>query len=143
MPGHSHIAAMVVVVTTIGLSVWALLPLADAGSVGFSGTVVSRHFGFGVSPQRDATVTFLDKGAVRFEVINAGARTLTINLESINADRSPARDVELPAWVRLAPGKRRTLVAVIPLNGRPERVLSICATVSGKRSCGEYRVRRH
>lgn len=143
MPGHSHFFLGAVAIAAAGMSVWTLLPLADAGNVGFSGTVVAKNFGFGVSPQRDATVTLLDKGAVRFEVINAGARTLTINLESINDDRSPARDVELPQWVRLAPGQRRTLIALIPLNGRTERALSICAIVSGKRSCGEYRVRRH
>ena len=142
MPGHSHIAAGAVIITAIGLSVWAALPLADAGNVGFSGTVVSKYFGFGVSPQRHDTLTVLDKGAVRFEVINAGARYLTIHLQSINPDKSPAPDVELPSRVRLAPGKRQTLVALIPLNGKPERILQICATVSGKRSCGEYRIRR-
>ncbi len=123
-------------------ALWWPSAAVDAGNVGFSGTVVSKTTGFGVSPQRNDTVTMLDKGAVRFEVINAGKKRMVINLESINADKSPAPDVELPLQVRLAPGERRTLVALIPLHGQAQRILQICATVSGKRSCGEYRVRR-
>ncbi|MEM9999992.1 MAG: hypothetical protein AAF940_03845 [Pseudomonadota bacterium] len=132
-------------VGTVLFSVFvAASPSAFAGSVNltFTGTVGSVQNGIGLSGDQTITTTTLNNAAVRFELHNPGKTAKDLTLHTFDADFWPIEDIRLAQRIRLAPGQRRSITALVPVDPGAKRRFRICAADRARRHCGKFIARR-
>ncbi|MEO1656371.1 MAG: hypothetical protein AAFR65_01500 [Pseudomonadota bacterium] len=103
-----------------------------------------------MSPMEADVVTFGEVGAVRAALRNPYADARRFEIEAFDLNWNAVSDVQLTrSRLSLAPGGQTSLLAVLPLEGEPERTIYLCATSvpyrqssAGVRGqvCGRYRV---
>lgn len=116
--------------------------LAASANLTFTGTVGTVQNGIGLSGDQTITTTMMDHAAVRFELHNPGKTTKDLTLRTFDADFWPIEDIRLSQRIRLAPGQRRSITALVPVDQGTKRRFRICVADEIGRHCGKFIARR-
>lgn len=80
-----------------------------------------------ISPMRGEVKSFTDQFAIRVYPANPYARRIKVEVKVYDESFAPVKAAVMPPAALLAPEDNRSVMVVVPFEGRSERRIRICA----------------